>query len=317
MTRFVKKILYTLCIVLALALIYDFSKPVKYRYNYSEKIIQSRSKNSNVLFFGSSRVYRHVVPELMDTLNLRFFNMGMPANFPPESYYLIEKYLDELPQINKIKALVVEVAPISSGNVSIIEGHYYLNNKEFIYALANYLERRSIHGIINILGAKFFRIYNSPLIKSKNANKDIGCDGWLPLDAEKDEYPRHTNFVHNKDSLIPYLSQVDYEMQRDENCRIHYKRLIQIKNIAAEKNIQVLFYVSPLSGGNSQVNCLKDQLSQEEIFDYSNLDVYPEFLMEKNMFDSGHLNTTGAILLTKYLKRDLVARLKNSESELL
>lgn len=307
MKKFLVNILFFTFILSLLALIYDVFKPREYRYNYKEKISQCKSASANVIFFGSSRIYRHIIPEVLDTLDLKFFNMGMPSNFPPESYYLIEDFLQH-PESDNIKAIVIELTPMSMKNILIPEGNYYLNNSEFYFTLTHYLEKRSINGVMNTLKAKFFRVFNSPLIKTKT-QKNIGCNGWLPLDAEKNEYYRYEYFINHKDSLLNHLSKAS-QLQSDEECNVQYKRLLKLIDYAAQKGTQVHFFISPLSGNSSTVNCLKEKLSGIDILDFGNIEEYPEFLLERNMFDSGHLNTTGALLLNSYLKRDLTKLIK-------
>lgn len=307
MKRFLVNILIFIFILFSLALFYDVFKPSEYRYNYQEKISQCKTARANVIFFGSSRIYRHIIPELLDTLDLKFFNMGMPSNFPPESYYLIEDFIQHSESDN-IKAIVIELSSMSMSNTSIPEGNYYLNNSEFMFALTHYFEKGSVHGMVNTLRAKYFRVLNSPLIKIKK-QKDIGCNGWLPLDAEKSQYPRYEYFINHKDSLLNHLSQAS-PLQSNETCIVQYKRLLNLIDMAAQKGIQVQLFISPLSGNNSTVNCLKEKLSGINIFDFGNIEEYPEFLLDQNMFDSGHLNTTGAYLLNSYLKRDLLNSIK-------
>ena len=57
----------------------------------------------DILFVGSSRIYRHIVPETFDRiaaehgLRTRGFNLGVPGMHPPESFYVLEQALATKP----------------------------------------------------------------------------------------------------------------------------------------------------------------------------------------------------------------------------
>jgi hypothetical protein len=77
----------------------------------------SRHKDEfDVIFIGSSRVYRHVVPRIFDEttrsrgIETKSFNFGIDAMMPPESYFVLERILALKPR--RLKWVFVEAAPL-------------------------------------------------------------------------------------------------------------------------------------------------------------------------------------------------------------
>src|SRR5262245_31919094 len=61
--------------------------------------MEENADNYDVLFLGSSRTYRQIIPELFDQLmaeggkTVRSFNLGVDGMRPPEDTYLLEQTL--------------------------------------------------------------------------------------------------------------------------------------------------------------------------------------------------------------------------------
>ena len=92
---------------------------------YSTKI-QFLEKNNqivhNTFFFGSSRIYRQIDPHLFDsTLNLSLqesvssYNVGAPATFNPQTYYLYENFLKSKLS-NGVKYCFIELMNVDLGS---------------------------------------------------------------------------------------------------------------------------------------------------------------------------------------------------------
>src|SRR5690554_4110142 len=98
----------------------------------------------NVLFFGSSRVYRQIDPSVFDkTFNnltnnkTKSFNLGAPATFSPQSFYLYENFLDsKLSQNADLMFLeLTSIDLISDKLLHQERTRYWLNFIDFKFAL--------------------------------------------------------------------------------------------------------------------------------------------------------------------------------------
>lgn len=66
------------------------------KWEYLTNVLREKP---DALFWGSSRIYRGIVPSVFDTAcgleNINSFNLGAPGTNPPESYYLYENFLGQ------------------------------------------------------------------------------------------------------------------------------------------------------------------------------------------------------------------------------
>ena len=88
-------------IVLALHFSIEFFLPYYYGNELFAKKLAYYNKhqeNYNTVIFGSSRMYRQVIPDLLDSIliqdNISSFNFASQACFNPESYYLYENFIE-------------------------------------------------------------------------------------------------------------------------------------------------------------------------------------------------------------------------------
>src|SRR5690554_1581865 len=118
---------------------------------YAPKIKYLETKNDslpNVFFFGSSRVYRQIDPSVFDNTiyNLtnyktKSFNLGAPATFSPQSYFLYSNFLDsKLSQNTKLAFLeLTSVDLISNDLLHQERTRYWLNVSDLSFAVNSIL----------------------------------------------------------------------------------------------------------------------------------------------------------------------------------
>ena len=126
MKSFVKKIILFVGIYLVITNViflfvpYHFGNPW---YSTKVNFLEEKEKDIsfNTFFFGSSRIYRQINPSVFDSIcssqkslldkKIRSFNLGAPATFAPQTYYLYEKFLDSKLS-GKVKYCFLEISDV-------------------------------------------------------------------------------------------------------------------------------------------------------------------------------------------------------------
>ncbi len=132
---------------------------------YQSKLLyyNKNLSNYNSVIFGSSRMYRHIIPSVLDTIvdpiQIDTYNFGTPATHNPEAYYQYEKFLNSLNGSNikyafvEIQSLVIldkstvnttwgsywNTLPILFYGIKYVNSKNYFNENKFIlkYSLFN------------------------------------------------------------------------------------------------------------------------------------------------------------------------------------
>ena len=289
----------------------------------------------NTYFFGSSLVYRQIDTQLFDsTFNsisnekLSSFNLGAPALFNPESYYLFENFLKsplsknakycfiELTEVNLIKDSRMHLEQTSYwqnysdllfvGN-SIFSNNQ-LNQKQKGKAYLNY----SVSYLENLLHLGHFR---AQILHSNYYNKKylgINNDGYLPLDYEyettenkiiKDDFhARNQRFLENPKSLNTIKLKIlnSYNSISKKYDQINLNRILDLIQKTKQKGINLIFILSPRMGGQKLIN-LSKKIPEINIIDMCNPQNHDLFYYNENSFDQRHFNSKGAESYSKYL----------------
>ena len=115
------------------------------KINFLEK---KKLEKFNLFFFGSSRVNRQIVPSLFDSivnaknqLKIKSFNLGSPATFCPQNYYLYENFVKTKESRNMKYCLIelMSVTPISDFFYHREQTNYWIGAKElrFVFKSIN------------------------------------------------------------------------------------------------------------------------------------------------------------------------------------
>jgi len=96
----------------------------------------------NVFFMGSSRIYRQVMPNVFDVHTqgmTRSFNLGYRATFNPESYYLLENFIQKkAAQPSTILIELQPFVPIADRNLYTVRSNYFLDYSYFLLVKNEY-----------------------------------------------------------------------------------------------------------------------------------------------------------------------------------
>ncbi len=306
----------------------------KAKYDFLEKETDNKY---NVFFIGSSRIYRHVVPNVFDScctaISLcKSFNLGSPGAAPPESYSLCEKFLKDY-QKSKVNYVFLELAPIlpiDRQNLFAKQSYYWLDwdytvlsAKYFFYK--DQTSAENLKAIFNYILCFFQKEIGFNYLSGIGENKNehfLGKrkDGYYSLEAERDFISlndktgkngiadRREEFLKDTNQLCERCSDAGFPFSKSDFPKkdfysAEYVMLNHLLEIAKEKNIHLTFIIPPRLGKTDyeEVLFLKNLLPKSSVLEIANPNEYPELWTVNRSFDIGHLNEPGAKKFTQLL----------------
>jgi len=298
------------------------------------KMNQLKADNFNydTYFVGSSRIYRHIIPFLFDSLNngaTRSFNLGYSGTKPPEIYHFLHHFIDK--HGNNVKYIFVELGMIqglADINRVTLRSKYYLDYDQYTTAVNACRSNKNYKTAWNYTLSYLSRIARMGMIvKSLTFNNEsdytasLGrrSDGYYGLEEEmKDKGNTDSTFIKR---LNHFFSDTTALTKRYNNTLNEYKKgksffqptpsnLQQLHRLirqAEEKGIQLVVIRSPRNPG---LLSLYNALESKNKLDMCDPVKYPEFYKTAYSFDVGHFNTEGSEIFTRALATDFQSLVK-------
>jgi len=320
-------------------------RPRNERSEAEFEVFLEQKDDLDLLFFGSSRVYRGVVPELFDAElarrghRIRSFNLGMRGALSHEVNELLRRALAERPA--RLRWVVVEL-----GEWDRLEGNYWTHRA---IAWHDWTETRSVirscwlepapllerlaHAGINLLQ---FAARATALGNGAEAVRERFRAATLPPDGERSE----SVALAREGRGFAEFSPDEYRGGRTALNRREFKdRLTEFAKNAAElrqlnarpadlgsynlaalraqidlvraAGVEIVHVVMPGFEAVPRLHRLAEEGEVPTLLAFDDPVRYPELYLPESRFDLRHLNTRGARRLTRLLARrfsDLVAR---------
>ena len=349
MKNFLRKIFLIVVITLGLSLAVKVLLPLPYYWGnpWFKAKIEFLGNNSidelpNTFFFGSSRVYRQIDPSIYDNTfsNLsehpvRSFNLGAPATFCPQTYYLFENFIDTK-EASNAKFIFMELMDIDLINKDLLHQDrtiYWQNHSDFFFVLNSvytndnvsfirkigYTYRYGISVIENAFNVGFY----CHIIVKKDLNREeyLGKNknGYYPLQEELSFSTEQTikeNLMLRESSLtddtISLAINRAFSIQNFTAANIgvdqvHLERIRKLIQMSDNLDIELIFIISPRTSSPGLV-ALYNSIDPQHKLELSNASVYPQLYLMENTFDIDHLNTQGSELYTKILARQVMTK---------
>ena len=343
MTGFLKNILIKtigigfICLILGF-LTYSINGDFYASYEQAEIIeraetFHSLSGQTNTVFIGSSRIFRHVDPALFDQhTGAKSYNLGFAGMFPYRSYQYLE-YLN-LKENEDVKNIFIELSPIARLGenfntdpfiYSINLDQYYevidftLNSQYNSLLKAKYLGGYSLlffYKYFGIGSAKYLNQYMwGPSLQTSETEKTNYHNGYISLDEDYarkgDNYAdlknRNEGFLNNYEKELEAYIQayhevknIEVDMSQDEFTSY----VIDQAEALIKKGKNVYFIISPRQEYDDLYYLLSQKKKLEKeyaIIDFSNPADFPPLYTKEYSFDRVHLNKRGAELFTEEL----------------
>lgn len=292
--------------------------------------------NYDTFFVGSSRIYRQLNPIVFDSIvpNVRSFNLGYAATFNPETYYLLDGFLND--DQFAVKNLFIELQPII--RISKVNNHtrrmkYFVSPKIFGLLSKHFLSspNYSIRVKIKTIKAYFIslieNLFNVGLLKdnynyfnrladfqSKGEYYRLGTQkrGFLSLEKQLELYPnkhlKERKIEFEKDNSVAeerkmqLLSTIENDAFQKLN-KSHLNYINRLLELGDKKNIKIIFVLPPKMSNSSfkQIFPIFKEIPSPNKINLADPRVFPDFYRVENSFDVGHLNDVGSNLFTKAL----------------
>lgn len=256
-------------------------------------------ENVDVLFVGSSHVYRGFDPRIFRRYGIESFNIGSPSQTPLNSYFLLKEHLTHI----RPRYLVLELYWNALAVDGVESGADIISNTEISSNMINM-----------IWEANNFITYNSLLISS-------GHQLFKPLDTTYQKQDESERYIKggfseslrkkNKRSSEYFKSLPSYEIKLNPTQLDYIKKILIM---CLEHNIAPILVVAPVTKEYkaSIVNYIdyKEQINQIakefnlQIYDYNQRSKLP-LSTSIDFYDISHLNQSGVDKFNKLFIEDL------------
>ncbi len=277
----------------------------------------------NTYFIGSSRIYRHIVPSLFDSLNkgkTHSFNLGYSATKPPETYHFLSHFLETVPP--KTKYIILELGGIEyleTVNRNALRSKYCLDAEHWWLSALSHWEDGKPMFSFNYTVSYLSRLLRINMLKpalyydKTSAHPDVlgrHQDGYSNLDHEMIHGDSTNKFILGSKQFKADTTKLtrratkiakEYEVENKPlKSKANLKKINDLHQKAAQKGIQLILIKMPRSTG---VLPLHQALNIDKI-DLGKPQKYPQFYTTANSYDVGHLNGKGAQVFTRELARE-------------
>lgn len=321
MKKFIFSITSFFVIIIAIMLIKKISIP----YYYGDEVfyaklndIKNNYPDINTVFFGSSRIYRHINTPLLDSLSSRkiiSYNLSVGGTYFPESFFLYENFLASKND-NQIKYAFVELQKfmLPERSERTVKGTYWLSFNYLMITLkhissSNLTKKEKGELYQNTFKRLLYNLYNYKIIINFFKFSSSGLKGYKGFFSLDDEF-KLGKLTERREY---YLSNLKLNKIRNEAAQLNYNNFKlneyfrnYLNNLiikSEEKGVKLVYILSPrlLSDYYEELIPIRNSIDKSNIIDMSNKEKFNEFYDEKFLFDHGHLNFEGAEIYTKYL----------------
>ncbi|MFC6267093.1 hypothetical protein [Frigoriflavimonas asaccharolytica] len=307
MKKFVFKLVAWISLFLILGLCLLFSNKYKFYGNGTirQKVdfYKKNGEKYNAIIMGSSRMYRHLDPVVLDSAThhqIKAYNMATGGSFYTESRYILRQL-----ELNKnIKYVFFEiqgVLPLERNALST-KALYYHDLPSTIFESKYYSETKDWAGVYTAVEHYFINIFYLKKLDQTDYFIDQGSadyrDGYYPLEKE---YNRSTSVKTQRDTYVKdtmqLYSQRNFVLQ-PKKMNTAWENDIQLLIKECDKRGVKLVLVSQLFTEPYDMSFLKKN-SKTKVLDFTARKKFKDFYTSKNAQDNGHLNQLGARKFSK------------------
>ena len=264
--------------------------------------------NIDILFLGSSQVYRGFDTRQFEQKNLKTFNLGTSAQSPYNSYYLLQDHIDKL----KPKYIVMDLywhmlakEDVTESTIDLISNHELTSN------IVKMAWDTHDYTIISSLLSNFISRWHTPLakVKEKKLPKEVYISGGfveslIPKEDLSMSNPKKAYQFRNLDTKLKTASefQMEYLNKIIALCKQHNTKLVFVL-IPVTKE-----YKNNLANYNDYITQITAFAKKNNIpfIDYN---TRPDLSLSssEDFLDKNHLSPYGASKFNKFFYNDLSA----------
>lgn len=290
-------------------------------------LIQTDEK-FDLIAIGSSLTERHIDPTVFQQkLNLKTFNLGCPGMRHPETWFVLEKFLETIPEDKKPRFILLELqdfGPIQDENMQSNRTKYFLDSKRMKMTWRHYKGDRLGSEFRNYLISYFMNELKIglPINQLSNGTKERSFEalknsfaescGYHPFSAINNSQiaKRREEFTQDPKQLFVRKERLieEYSNQRKTGSKPELRITEMMIQLIRENGIEPII-IKPVKKGS--VLNIYNQLDGVKKIDMSNPAEYPEFYTLESAFDTGHLNEEYSSLYSRKICEKLESLLTN------
>ena len=312
-----------------------------------------QGQNAEVVFVGSSRVYRQLDPKHFERTTaqggepLRAFNLGQPGSQLSESTYLAERVLKQ--SEGTVRWVVVEAFEMhgaidrdNAASYRQVEWHDMERTLGCVYALwcssmrqpsLSHISRRLIEtlGHLRLWGQRFSNMGLAGDVFASIGAKDnlatpehleqVGYDlhGFTPLQGNNLTLHDRGNFASHqkKRKRIELQARALPATLKKASAPEELKRVVErLEAVADESGAEILWFIHP-GAGEQDWHYLQDSGILNHLIDFSDPTLSSAWYGDELRYDYGHLNWRGAKKMTSLVAQEIlrIQRLKMTAPE--
>ena len=282
----------------------------------------------NAIALGSSLTYRHLIPETFDaslnTCKTTTFNLGADGMFNPETYYLYENLLNEIPadSLDYVFLEIETIQNIKTENLATARNYYWHSLRYWLFSTKYTLDSAessaikleqvkeySISYLYRLLLG--FRVLFAPL---PNQSLDLVQDGFYAFDAQMNnpqtEEKERNRLIGKYDALQQdtsvlqeraAIAQKTFSAAEDSAInQAHLRKLLHLLEKSEEKGVELIFFVPPRLHTYRGLASVVEKLPSDRVVEVFDPVKYPELYQLELSFDEIHLTEEGAEIFSRY-----------------
>ncbi len=301
MNRFLQRFaLFSLPVLLLLGALEVLQHILPNNYTHKKQLLEAKASEIETLILGSSHTYLGINPEYLEN---EAFNLASTAQTLYFDKFLVEKYLDQLPQLKRV---IVPVSYSSLGTESYLNPGDYNRSYHFAHfygsqAFVGMLELRRL-SLVSLFSIKKAVDRSIDYYTGQDSLVEFAPNGWYPTDVQRDlkQNGIDAGTFHDAyyDSSL-FGTNLGYLEDMLARCR--------------ERQVEVIFlsmpmhphYLKVVKQARYEAMVTKmDSFAAAQAVTYLNFTEDSRFA-DADFFDSNHLRTQGAEKFTKMLTDSL------------
>ena len=304
----------------------------------------------NTIFIGSSRMYRHIVPDVFDRAmksygySIQSFNFGVYGMHVPETYFLLKKILAMKPE--NLKWIFVELYDlqlnIPNANIRTDRVIYWhtlkhtlwiynliLASDDHVFRKLNHFRDHTqplLYNTVNLGKADVLIKHIFPqaksIIQKSNSSEDVvfrppGADGYLSLEDEYDHYfqQRHEEYLRDLNYYLKDVDALTHKSQQTKHLKPYELNIIdQFIKIIQDSKATPIFVITPLLEKQDHFIAAYQNGHVSTLFAFNDPVAFPDLYSPKSRFDQAHLNEQGAQKFTISLAQKFAEYMKKDKT---
>lgn len=295
--KIINVIIFLLILSICIGAIYNVTK-LKYSYQKMRDFFIQK-EDFDVLFFGSSHVLNGIVPmELWENYGLVSYNMGIPEEYMPLTYYNMLLSLEK----TNLKLIVIDTYMINYDEKMSNPMMPHKTLDAYPLSYKKYLAVKDLFNNNDLLNREVQYLFNFSIYHTR----------WNELTEEdfKDthEYIKgaRTNAIINDCEKLTYFDSINVYDKKETTGMIYLRKIIEY---CQNNNIEVLLTYLPARANPTSISISKYVKNIANEYNINYINFLNMDLVDNNIdfFDEwAHLNPSGGRKVTNYLGKYIV-----------